>query len=154
MAVEGQNGVFFTLAKLILEKELIYACEAWSFVVCMCTRAMQVWLVHALADVEPRLMDSLEVESCVQGHHVYRNVWIPEIGQLLECVFEQGNSKDPYAIIVLHGGYKKTVRHLPRKISAACSVFLRNEGQITCFITAPRRYSANLPQGGLEGLAP
>lgn len=81
---------------------------------------------------------------------MYQNVWIPEIGQLLECVREPCNSKDPYAIAVLHGRYKKIVGHLPRKISAACSVFLRKGGQISCFITAPKRYSADLPQGGLE----
>ena len=125
MAVEGQNEVFFTLAKFIFAKELIYAYEAWSIVICTYTHVMQVWSVHAFMHVESRLMDSLKVESCVRDHHVYQNVWIPDIGQLLECVREQGNSKDPYTIAVLHGQYKKTVGPLPRKISAACSVFLR-----------------------------
>ena len=115
---------------------------------CICAR-MPCKFGH-FAHVEPRLMDSLEVESCVRGHHVYQNVWIPEMGQLLECMHEQGNSKDPYAIAVLHGWCKKTVGHLPRKILAACSIFLRKGGWITCVITAPRRFSANLPQGGLE----
>ena len=36
--IEGWNRVFFTLAKIILEKELIYACEARSIVVCVCAR--------------------------------------------------------------------------------------------------------------------
>ena len=40
---------------------------------------------------------------------------------------------------------------VPRKISAACSLFLEKEDTtITCTITGKRRYSTDLPQGGLE----
>ena len=97
-------------------------------------------------------MESFEVQSCIRGHHIYQSVWKPQIEQSLQCECEQGNLKDPYAIAVLDDTcrYIKTVGHLPRIISAACSVFLRKGGHITCIITAHRRYSANLPQGGLE----
>ena len=97
-------------------------------------------------------MKSFEVRSCVRGHHIYQCVWEPWIGQSLQCEREQGNLKGPYAITILDNTcrYIKTVSHLPRKISAACSVFLRKGGHITCIITAHRRYSANLPRGGLE----
>ena len=42
------------------------------------------------------------------------------------------------------------VGHVPRKISAVCYLFLRRSGTISCEVTDRRRYSADLPQGGLE----
>ena len=97
-------------------------------------------------------MELFEVQSCVRGHHIYQSVWKLQIGQSLQCEHEQGNLKDPYVIAVLDNmcRYIKTVDHLPRKISAACSVFLRKGGHITCIVIAHRCYSADLPQGGLE----
>ena len=94
------------------------------------------------------------VQSCVRGHHIYQSVWKPQIGQSLQCEHEQGNLKDPYVIAVLDNTcrymYIKTVGHLPRKITAACSVFLRKGGHNACIVTAHRRYSADLSQEGLE----
>ena len=97
-------------------------------------------------------MESFEVQSYVRGHHIYQSVWKPRIGQSLQCEHEQGNLKGPYAIAILDNTcrYIKTVGHLLRKISAACSVFLRKGGHITYIVIAHRRYSADLPQGGLE----
>lgn len=43
-----------------------------------------------------------------------------------------------------------TVGHIPRKISCICFTFLRRGGTIHCTVTEQRRYSADLPQGGLE----
>ena len=42
------------------------------------------------------------------------------------------------------------IGHLPHKISRACSLFLRGGNEITCRVTGHRRYSVDLPQGGLE----
>ena len=63
--VDGQNGVFFTSAKFILAKELICAYQAWSIVREYSDACV---LISHLAHVEPRLMESFEVESCVRGH--------------------------------------------------------------------------------------
>ena len=41
----------------------------------------------------------------------------------------------------------KTVGHIPRKISAICSIFIRRGGSIVCLVDT---YSSDLPQGGLE----
>ncbi len=49
---------------------------------------------------------------------------------------------------IISGGV--TVGHVPRKISAACLLFLQRFGHINCIITGSRRYSEDLPQGGLE----
>ena len=42
------------------------------------------------------------------------------------------------------------VGHLPRAISAVCSLLLSRNGTISCKVTSTRRKSSDLPQGGLE----
>jgi len=93
-------------------------------------------------------MEEFSIESCVRGHHVYKNIWDVSVGEELPCKTESGNEKDPYAVAVMRR--HTVVGHLPRKISAACSLFLRRKGTIRCTVTGTRRYSADLPQGGLE----
>ena len=91
----------------------------------------------------------LTIDSCVRGHHVSKEYWIPALGKELACQREEGNPYDVYAVAVkTNAGI--VVGHLPRKISAACSLFLRRSGTIVCQITGSRRPSSDLPQGGLE----
>ena len=87
-------------------------------------------------------------DSCIRGHHVYKDIWSPYINEELACVIEEDNSHDPYAVAVKKGG--QVVGHLPRIISAACSLFLRRNGVISATVTDERQYSRDLPQGGLE----
>ena len=42
------------------------------------------------------------------------------------------------------------VGHLPRQLSRILSLFLLENGTIDCVVIGGRRYSSNLPQGGLE----
>ena len=42
------------------------------------------------------------------------------------------------------------VGYVSRRISPLCSVVIRRGGSITCVVDGPRRYSSDLPQGGLE----
>ena len=70
-------------------------------------------------------------------------------GELLDCRREPGNRHDPYAVAVIRSSV--LVGHVPRRISSLCSAFIRRGGTITCQVTdAIRRYSFDLPQGGLE----
>ena len=39
-------------------------------------------------------------ESFIHGHHVYKAFWTPDIGEILECRQERGNSEDLYTISV------------------------------------------------------
>ena len=55
---------------------------------------------------------------------------------------------DPYAVAVMRRS--AVVGHVPRRISAACALFLARDGTITCTVTGSKQYSADLPQGGLE----
>ena len=69
--------------------------------------------------------------------------------QLLESLFVVlGEPTNTIAVAVIRSGL--VVGHLPKKISRVCSLFLRRGGTIYCIVTNTRRYSADLPQGGLE----
>ena len=89
------------------------------------------------------------VTSSVRGFHAYADVWTPSVGEILICERESGNPSDLYAVAIKK--VSKVVGHVPRKMSAACSLFLRLGGALHCeIIDSHRRYSSDLPQGGLE----
>ena len=88
------------------------------------------------------------MNSCIRGYHVYKDDWIPVIGEELECARELDNRRDRYAVKAMKDG--TTVGHLPAKISIPSSLFLRSGGRITCTVTGRRKYSNDLEQGGLE----
>ena len=94
--------------------------------------------------------ESLSFDSCVRGHHVYKSIWNPTTGEYLTCRLEFGNIHDPYAVAVVRSTSSSTVGHIPRRISAVCHIFLRRNGNISCQVTGERRYSVDLPQGGME----
>ena len=87
-------------------------------------------------------------DSVVRGYHVYKDVWEASLGELLNCERETGNSFDPFAVCVRK--HDDIVGHVPRKISAICSLFLRRGRRIQCEVTGTRQYSRDIPQGGLE----
>ena len=91
--------------------------------------------------------ESYTIEAMVRGYHVYKEVWCAAVGEELSCVREV-NYRDPFAVAVMRSGV--VVGHVPRKISSVCSMFLRRGGTISCSVTGGRRYSEDLPQGGLE----
>ena len=89
------------------------------------------------------------MDSCIRGHHISQEFWNPSIDQQLLCEKEEGNLHDPYAVAVL--GVDKTILgHVPRRVSARCFLFLQQNGRITCKVSGPRQFSADLPKGGLE----
>ena len=93
------------------------------------------------------------VDSAIRGYHIYKDIWpSPVIEDQLLCEREIGNSHDPMSVAVKKqiDGENTVVGHVPRRISPLCSVFIRRGGSITCIVNGPRRYSADLPQGGLE----
>ena len=89
------------------------------------------------------------VESCVRGHHIYKDVWSSSLGEVLQCTWELENTKDRYAVVVV--GRSTAVGHIPRKIAAASALFLARKGTICCEVTGTRCYSEDLPQGAWAG---
>ena len=85
----------------------------------------------------------------VRGYHHYKAIWDAAIdGEVLSCEREVGNVHDTFAVAVKKDGI--IVGHCPRKISSLCSIFIRRGGSITCQVNGNKRYSWDLPQGGLE----
>lgn len=96
---------------------------------------------------------AFDVESMIRGYHEYIHIWeSPSTGESLVCEREIGNSHDTHAVAIKKDidGEIKTVGHIPRKISVICSIFIRRGGSILCLVNGARRYSSDLPQGGLE----
>lgn len=94
-------------------------------------------------------MYSFTVEAMVRNYHIYHLIWDTAIdGEDLECVREAGSIHDPSAVAIIKDSV--IVGHVPRIISAVCSSFIRRGGLILCKVTGSRRYSADLPQGGVE----
>ena len=100
-------------------------------------------------------MDTFTLDGCIRGHHISKSFREPFLGETLSCKREIGNASDPYAVVVIKADNEEDtvviVGQVPRKISAACSLFLGREGSsIICTVCRVRRYSSDLPQGGLE----
>jgi hypothetical protein len=93
-------------------------------------------------------MEELERVCCIHSYHVYKEIWEAATGEVLICERELHNSRDRYTVAVKRMGM--IIGHLPRKLSRVRSLFLRRGGTIDCTVTGRRRYSADLPQGGLE----
>ena len=93
-------------------------------------------------------MAEYEGACCVRGYHIYREIWAAAVGEVLVCEREQRNAADRYAVAVKKDG--TVIGHLPRKVSRVCSLFLRRGGTIRCVVAGPRRFSGDLPKGGLE----
>lgn len=57
--------------------------------------------------------------------------------------------KDRYEVAVVNNE-DIVVGHLPKSISMACLLFISQGGVHKCEVTEDRRYSSDLPQGGLQ----
>ncbi len=92
---------------------------------------------------------SYVLNSMVRGYHVYKDIWNSQIDEILQCARERHNVRNQFAVAVKKG--TNIVGHLPRSISTASYVFLgKPQSSITCRVVGERRYSRDLPQGGLE----
>ena len=88
------------------------------------------------------------IEFVVRGHHVYKTIWNPVIGEVLVCEQETDNDEDSCAVAVKLDDI--IVGHVPQEISRICWYFLERHGAILCEITGHRQYSRDLVQGGLD----
>ena len=46
------------------------------------------------------LITCLELETYIKGHHVYKEVWTPELGEQLNVRIEPDNRVDKFAVCV------------------------------------------------------
>ena len=66
---------------------------------------------------------SFELDSCIRGHHIYKDVWTPVVDKVLNCRREEGNISNPYAVAAIKSG--NIIGHMPRRIPAACNLFIQ-----------------------------
>ena len=81
----------------------------------------------------------VSMHSWITGHHVYKRVWTPVVGETLNCRRYRGNPVDPTAIGVFKGA--TLVGHVPREVKEELLVALRQGSVITATITGPRENS-------------
>ena len=92
--------------------------------------------------------DTVERACCIRSYHVYKEIWEAAVSEILMCERESRNAADKYAVAVKKD--RTIIGHLPRKVSRVCSLFLWRGRIIHCTVTGRRRYSGDLPLGGLE----
>ena len=82
------------------------------------------------------------MESVIQGHHVYKTIWEPRVGEQLVLEREDSNSCDRYAVSVMK--YGTIVGHVPRELSRTYWYFIRRGGTISCEVTGNRKRGVGL----------
>ena len=82
------------------------------------------------------------VESVVRGHHIYKQVWTPVVGEELTLAREYHNLYDCYATTVNKDA--AIVGRVPRELSKLFWNFLASGGLITCEVTGRRRKGKGL----------
>ena len=85
------------------------------------------------------------LDSSVRGHHVYKAVWEPLVGEMLQVCAQEGNAHDRYAVATLRDDV--IVGHVPREFSRIAWYFLQHGGRITCEITGRRKRSEVVDKG-------
>ena len=80
---------------------------------------------------------SYTFESAIRGHHIYKAVWTPFIGETLSLTKEDGNPEDPSAVAIMKG--TTIVGHAPRELSRVFSFFMQHDGTISAEVSGHRR---------------
>ena len=55
----------------------------------------------------------MDFETFIKGHHIYKNIWIPQLDELLEVSTEPDNPVDKFAVAVKKN--QNIVGHLKKR---------------------------------------
>ena len=92
----------------------------------------------------------IEFQTAIRGHHIYKDSWVPSIGQNLICrtdTREEAIEHDKNAIGVFKSGDKETlVGHLPIEISCLLTNFLKAapENKLDAIVVGKRKREVGL----------
>ena len=93
----------------------------------------------------------IEFQTAIRGHHIYKDTWVPSIGQNLICrtdTREEVIEYDKNAIGVFKSGDKETlVGHLPIEISCLLTNFLMKaapENKLDAIVVGKRKREVGL----------
>ena len=75
-------------------------------------------------------------KSDIRGHHVYKAVWNPVLGEVHCPALEEGNEHDRFAICVKRD---EIIGHIPRELSREVWHFLRHGGRSACEVIGRRK---------------
>ena len=103
---------------------------------------MQLAIIYKLLRMAVSSTSYLTVDSVIHGHHVYKAVWTPYVGEELSLEQERGNSHDFYATTVKRDGL--VIGRVPRELSKLFWTFLSKGGQITSEVTGKRKRGRGL----------
>ena len=87
-------------------------------------------------------MDSLHWDSVIRGHHVYKDIWTPFIGEVLRVEQETHNVQDRFAVAVVKDDI--TVGHVPCEVSCLVWHFIEHDGTVNCEVTGRRKHGIGL----------
>ena len=79
---------------------------------------------------------SFTLESCIQRYHVYQDTWLATDAEILDCVRDIHSRSDPFLVAVKKD--VEVVGNVPRHYSCVFSLFLRNDGVISCCVNGGR----------------
>ena len=82
------------------------------------------------------------LRSVVRGHHIYKEIWLPFVGERLSVSHEEGNGHDRHAVKIARDGV--IVGHVPREISREVWFFIAHGGSVICEITGHRQHGIGL----------
>ena len=93
-----------------------------------------------------------KIEFCgpIRGHHIYKDIWLPRIGQVLckpdsreEALF---HDKFALGVFVTHGGCDKLVGHVPIELSQLLYHFLttETENKLIAVVSGKRKWEIGL----------
>ena len=74
------------------------------------------WLWLSLKHVENMggVSTDFSFDSVIRGHHIYKKVWTPSVGEVLLLVKEEGNEHSRFAVSMMKDGF--IVSHAPREL--------------------------------------
>ena len=78
-------------------------------------------------------------ESVIRGHHVYKAIWTPEIGEFLKCKQKRGNLEDLHTVSIIKDD--TIVGRVPREKLRVVLYFLEHDGTVTCQVTETPNFS-------------
>ena len=73
---------------------------------------------------------------------MYKVIWIPEVGEVLQLRTEDGNEHDEHGVAVIKDGL--IVGQVPRSMPRVCWYFLRRGIEMSCHITGHRKFGNGL----------
>ena len=83
------------------------------------------------------------LESVIRGHHIFKEVWTPRLGEILAVRKEVGNAHDRHAVALVRND-GTIVGHAPREVSRVFWHYLGHGGNISCEVTSRRKYGKGL----------